>query len=268
MVDTPSVNPVAEGVRRIAVPHYLITESYADQWKALPFRTDGGMGIPVFEDEQKAQGFIDANWESLGPGWEPKKLWADQLAHVLERYSAEEGVRLIVLDPPSVPVASLVGTYDVEVVEIRPFIAFLRDHDGELTSQIVREVGIPPSDPEEARRRNNDRARVDLLRIIVLLNIALLAGIGATRAFLDSPSSSSYLIVVPMSLNLSALLLALFALALASMVPGAEAHEGPASVASLRRWRERVAVVAYTGFGLSVLSFLVFVGSNLITLRP
>jgi hypothetical protein len=69
-------------------------------------------------------------------------------------------------------------------------------------------------------------------------------------------------------LNLSALLLALFALALASMVVGAEANEEPTSVASLRRWRERVGVVAYTGFGLSVLSFLVFVGSSLTALRP
>jgi hypothetical protein len=117
------------------VPHYLITESYSDEWKALPFRTRRGMGIPVFEDEQKAQEFINANWGSLGPGWEPKELWADQLAYVLERYSADEGVRLVVLDPPSVPVASLVGTYDVEVAEIKPFIALLEDHDEVLTSQ-------------------------------------------------------------------------------------------------------------------------------------
>ena len=251
------------------MPHYLITESYTDQWIALPFRTHAGMGIPVFEDEQKAEGFINANWESLGPGWEPKKLGADQLAYVLERYSAEEGVQLVVLDPPSVPVASLVGTYDVKLVEIRPFIALLKDHYGEVTSQIVREVGLTPSDPEEAGRRENDKARVDLFRIIVLLNIALLAGIGATRAFLDRPlPSSSYLFMVSASSNLSALLLALFALALASMVIGAEADEEPASVASLRSWRERVAVAAYTGFGISVLSFLVFVGNNLNALRP
>jgi len=197
-----------------------------------------------------------------------KKLWADQLADVLERYSSEEGVQLVVLDPPSVPVASLVGTYDVKVVEIRPFIALLKDHYGEVTSQIVREVGLTPSEPEEAGRRENDKARVDLLRIIVLLNIALLAGIGATRAFLDRPlPSSSYLLMVSASLNLSGLLLALYALALASMVIGAEAEE-PASVASLRSWRERVAVAAYTGFGLSVLSFLVFVWNNLKALRP
>jgi hypothetical protein len=260
---------VAEGVRRIAVPHYLITESYTDQWIALPFRTYGGMGIPVFEDEQKAQEFINANWESLGPGWEPKNLRADQLAYVLERYSAEEGVQLVVLDPPSVPVASLVGTYDVEVAEIRPFIALLKDHLGEVTSQIVREAGITPSDPEEAGRRENDKARVDLWRIIAVLNIALLAGIGATRDFLDRPlPSSSYLLMVSVSLNLSGLLLALFALALASMVVGAGAGEEPASVASLRRWRERVGMAAYMGFGLSVLAFLVFVGNNLSALRP
>jgi hypothetical protein len=70
------------------------------------------------------------------------------------------------------------------------------------------------------------------------------------------------------SLNLSALLLALFALGLASMVVGAGADEEPASVASLRRWRERVGVVAYTGFGLSVVSFLVLVGYNLNALCP
>ena len=67
----------------------------------------------------------------------------------------------------------------------------------ELARQMVREVGITPSDPEEARRRENDKARVDLWRIIAFLNIALLAGIGATGAFLDRPSPSSiHLLVV------------------------------------------------------------------------
>jgi hypothetical protein len=92
--------------------------------------------------------------------------------------------------------------------------------------------------------------------------------IGATGAFLDRPlPSSNYLLVVSVALNLSGLLLALFALALASVVV-AEADEDPASVASLRRWRERVGVAAFTGFGLSVLSFLVFVGNYLNALRP
>jgi hypothetical protein len=138
----------------------------------------------------------------------------------------------------------------------------------ELERQMAREVGITPSNPEEARRRENDKARVDLWRIIAFLNIALLAGIGATVGFLDPLPSSNYLLVVSVVLNLSGLLLAFFALALASGVVGAEADEDPAYVASLRRWRERVGVVAYTGFGLSVLSFLVFVGNNLTSLRP
>jgi hypothetical protein len=139
----------------------------------------------------------------------------------------------------------------------------------ELERQMGGEVGITPSDPEEARRRENDRARVDLWRIIAFLNIALLAGIGATVGFLVRPlPSSNYLLVVSVALNLSGLLLAFYALALASGVVGAEADEDPAYVASLRRWRERVGVVAYAGFGLSVLSFLVFVGSNLNALRP
>ena len=138
----------------------------------------------------------------------------------------------------------------------------------ELERQMASEVGITPSDPEEARRRENDKARVDLWRIIAFLNLALLAGIGATVGFLDPLPSSNYLLVVCVALNLSGLLLAFFALALASGVVGAEADEDPAYVASLRRWRERVGVVAYTGFGLSVLSFLVFVGNNLNALRP
>jgi len=132
----------------------------------------------------------------------------------------------------------------------------------ELERQMAREV-------EEAGRHENDKARVDLWRIIAFLNIALLAGIGATGAFLDRHlPSSNHLLVVSVVLNLSGLLLALFALALASGVVGAEAEEDPAYVASLRRWRDRVGVVAYTGFGLSVLSFLVFVGNNLNALRP
>jgi hypothetical protein len=138
-----------------------------------------------------------------------------------------------------------------------------------LERQMGSEVGITPSDPEEARRRENDKARVDLWRIIAFLNIALLAGIGATVGFLVRPlPSSNYLLVVSVALNLSGLLLAFYALALASGVVGAEADEDPAYVASLRRWRERVGVVAYTGFGLSVLAFLVFVGNNLNALRP
>jgi hypothetical protein len=144
-----------------------------------------------------------------------------------------------------------------------------REVPQELARQMVREVGITPSDTEEAGRRENDKARVDLWRTIAFLNIALLAGIGATVPFLDRPLPSSiHLLVVSVALNLSGLLLALFALALASMAVGAEAEEDPAYVASLRRWRERVGVVAYTGFGLSVLSFLVFVGNNLNALRP
>jgi len=112
------------------MPHYVIAERYTDQWKALPFDTDGGLGIPVFEDEERAQGFIQANWESLGPGWESKLLWANQLAYVLERYAAEEGVHLVVLDPPPAPVAQLVGVQEVEVVEIGQFVSLLRDHYG------------------------------------------------------------------------------------------------------------------------------------------
>jgi hypothetical protein len=138
----------------------------------------------------------------------------------------------------------------------------------ELERQMASEVGITPSDPEEARRHENDKARVDLWRIIAFLNTALLAGIGATVGFLDPLPSSNYLLVVCVALNLSGLLLAFFALALASGVVGAEADEDPAYVASLRRWRDWVGVVAYTGFGLSVLSFLVFVGNNLNALRP
>jgi hypothetical protein len=138
----------------------------------------------------------------------------------------------------------------------------------ELERQMASEEGITPSDPEEARRRENDKARVDLWRIIAFLNTALLAGIGATVGFLDPLPSSNYLLVVCVALNLSGLLLAFFALALASGVVGAEADEDPAYVASLRRWRDWVGVVAYTGFGLAVLSFLVFVGNNLNALRP
>ena len=139
----------------------------------------------------------------------------------------------------------------------------------ELERQMASEVGITPPKPEETRRRENDKARVDLWRIIAFLNLALLAGIGATVGFLDRPlPSPNYLLVVSVALNLSGLLLAFFALALASVAVGAEAYEDPENVASLRRWRERVGVVAFTGFGLSVLSFLVLVGNSLNALRP
>ena len=142
----------------------------------------------------------------------------------------------------------------------------LNEREREVLEELERQM---VSEVEEAGRLENDKARVDLWRIIAFLNIALMAGIGAAGAFLDRPlPSSSYLLMVSVSLNLSALLLALFALALASMVVGAGADAEPASVASLRRWRERVGVVAFAGFGLSVLSFLVLVGNSLNALRP
>ena len=142
----------------------------------------------------------------------------------------------------------------------------LNEREREVLEELERQM---VSEVEEAGRLENDKARVDLWRTIAFLNIALMAGIGATVAFLDRPlPSSNHLLVVSVALNLSGLLFSLFALALASGVVGAEADEDPAYVASLRRWRDRVGVVAYTGFGLSVLSFLVFVGNNLNALRP
>ena len=142
----------------------------------------------------------------------------------------------------------------------------LNEREREVLEELERQMA---SEVEEAGRHENDKARIDLWRIIAFLNIALLAGIGATGAFLDRPlPSSNHLLVVCVALNLSGLLLAFFALALASGVVGADAEEDPAYVASLRRWRDWVGVVAYTGFGLSVLSFLVFVGNNLNALRP
>ena len=110
--------------------HYVITERYTHQWKALPFTTNSGMAIPIFDDEKRAQGFIDANWESLGPGWKPQLLWSHQLAYVLERYAREEGAQVVVLDPPPAPLAHSVEVYEVEVVEIEQFITLLREHYG------------------------------------------------------------------------------------------------------------------------------------------
>src|ERR671915_1673953 len=57
----------------------------------------------------------------------------------------------------------------------------------ELERQMGGEVRITPSDLEEARRRENDKARVDLWRIMAFVHIALLAGIGATVGFLIRP---------------------------------------------------------------------------------
>ncbi len=121
---------MAEGVRGIAVPYYVIAETYTDQWKALPFQLEEGMAIPVFAQEEKAQGFIDANWESLGPGWEPRLLWAHQLAYVLQRYADEGGIQLVVLDPPAASVASLAGTHEVDVMELMTYVDALRERYG------------------------------------------------------------------------------------------------------------------------------------------
>ena len=112
------------------MPHYVIAGGHTDQWKALPFNTDEGRGIAVFEDEERAQRFVDANRESLGPGWEPKPLWVGQLVDVLERHAAEEDVHLVVMNPPAVPVASLAGTHEVEVAEIEDYVRIVRKHYG------------------------------------------------------------------------------------------------------------------------------------------
>jgi hypothetical protein len=109
------------------VPYYLIAERYTDQWKVLPFALHEAMGIPVFEEEERARGFIDANWESLGPSWYPQELSANLLVYVLERYADEEEVQWIVLDPPPAAIASVAGIEEVEVMGIRLYIEKLRE---------------------------------------------------------------------------------------------------------------------------------------------
>ncbi len=121
---------MAEGVRGIAVPYYVIAEWYTDHWKVLPFQLEEGMAILVFAREEKAQGFIDANWKSLGPGWEPRLLWAHQLAYVLQRYADVGGLQLVVLDYPAASVASLAGTYEVDVTELGTYVEALRERYG------------------------------------------------------------------------------------------------------------------------------------------
>jgi hypothetical protein len=87
----------------------------------------------VFDSWWDAGDFIDANWEiSLGPGWEPLELNSAHLAHVLERASDEEDVKLVVINAPSRPGGLLWGAEgapketQAEVADIRDFIEALR----------------------------------------------------------------------------------------------------------------------------------------------
>jgi hypothetical protein len=135
----------------------------------------------------------------------------------------------------------------------------------ELARAIVREAGIA-QDPEEAGRRENDKARADLWRTLAFLNTALLAGIATTVAFLDQPVESSVVMLrVAVVTDLAGLTFALFALTTATIVVGADAYQESAHVAALRRWREWVGVGAYVWFAVSVLAFILFVGDNLTT---
>jgi hypothetical protein len=118
---------VAKDFRRAArVVWYLVTETYTDHWKVRPFKTSVGLGIPVFGDEAKAQAFIEANWESLGPGREPVGLDQNQLADFLEKQANETGIEWVVLDPPPIPATLLARTQTVDVASIRAFVIALR----------------------------------------------------------------------------------------------------------------------------------------------
>jgi hypothetical protein len=140
----------------------------------------------------------------------------------------------------------------------------------ELARQIVKEALIT-RDPEEGGRRENDKARAELWRTIALLYTALLAGIAATVAFFGVDQlvgATVVVLVASVVTNLSGLLFAFFALVSATIAVGADAYMSEAQVASLRRRRDLAGVCTAWLFGVSVLEFMLFVGSNLNALRP
>lgn len=105
---------------------WIIAERYVDQWKPLPLDTGKGLGILVFTASYKASTFIQANWEHLGPSWQPLKLRYDQLAYVLERYADEEATNWVVYDAPAIRAAPE-QKVDLELADIREIISLLRD---------------------------------------------------------------------------------------------------------------------------------------------
>jgi hypothetical protein len=109
------------------VVRYLLAERYTDRWEVWPLPTSEGLGIPVFSDEAKVQAFIEANWESLGPGSEPIGLHEHQLADFLEKQANEEGIECVVLDPPPMPATALwTANQTVDVGSIRAYVRALR----------------------------------------------------------------------------------------------------------------------------------------------
>ena len=48
---------------------YLPAERYTDNWKPLPLPKPRGRAVAVFASEHLSRAFIEANWDSLGPGW-------------------------------------------------------------------------------------------------------------------------------------------------------------------------------------------------------
>jgi hypothetical protein len=105
--------------------YWVIAEPYVDMWKLLPMDTGFGLGVLVFECSFTARWFIEANWESLGPSWVPKKLFPAVLAYALERFASEEDAKWVVYDAPPID-TSMGGEADIKLAEIGEFIGTLR----------------------------------------------------------------------------------------------------------------------------------------------
>jgi hypothetical protein len=106
---------------------FVIAEAYVDEWRPLAILTPRGLGVPVFEYPERAQAFIEVNWESLGPGWEPKWLHKRDLANVLQRLADEGDTKLVLFNFPPVRAAPDTFIPEVVVADIRRFIEVLRN---------------------------------------------------------------------------------------------------------------------------------------------
>jgi hypothetical protein len=109
---------------------HVIADRYTDQWKLLPLGVgEQGKGIAVFEFSFQARQFVEANWETLGPGWVPLELNTDQLVYVLELHADAGEAQWVIRGVPTVKIEPNTVTQEAKFADIREFIAVMKEKD-------------------------------------------------------------------------------------------------------------------------------------------
>jgi excisionase family DNA binding protein len=131
-----------------------------------------------------------------------------------------------------------------------------------LAREIVREAGVA-QDPARTALLENDKARAEMFRTMAILDTALLAGLGAVAAIVPDVQMV-WALRASVTLMLVSITLALFGLINATIVIGKDAERSDWMMGlTSRAWREWAAVGTVAMFGVGLLLFILFAGSNL-----